>query len=75
MLRHEHLQELKKQVDNILLTLTNRQREVIYLKFYEDLTYEEIADMLQMQAVARLLSGRTLYKVLKALVIVPPFLY
>lgn len=49
LLRHEHLQELKRQVDNILLTLTNRQREVIYLKFYEDLTYEEIADMLQMQ--------------------------
>ncbi|MET7001405.1 RNA polymerase sigma factor [Chitinophaga defluvii] len=49
LLRHEHLLELKKQVDNILSTLTNRQREVIYLKFYEDLTYEEIADLLQMQ--------------------------
>jgi RNA polymerase sigma factor (sigma-70 family) len=48
LVKYEQLQDLKKQVDTILLTLTNRQREVVYLKFYEDLTYEEIADMLQM---------------------------
>ncbi|MNE93296.1 RNA polymerase sigma factor [compost metagenome] len=31
-----------------MVSLTNRQREAIFLRFYEDLSYEEIAELLEM---------------------------
>lgn len=41
--------ERKEKVDRLLAQLTNRQREAIYLRFYENLSYEEIATILEMQ--------------------------
>ncbi|CAN5403847.1 sigma-70 family RNA polymerase sigma factor [soil metagenome] len=38
--------EKKEKLQIILLSLSKRQREIIYLKFYEDLSYSQIADHL-----------------------------
>lgn len=43
IIEKEELQALKKQLDQASGFLTNRQREAIYLRFYEQLTYDEVA--------------------------------
>ncbi|NIG56958.1 RNA polymerase sigma factor [Chitinophaga sp. Cy-1792] len=52
LIRAERASELKQKVDKLLDTLTNRQREAIFLKFYEDLSYEEIGDILDINTTA-----------------------
>ena len=42
----------KEQVQKALQTLTPRQREAIFLRFYEGLTYEEVAMVLQITTKA-----------------------
>jgi RNA polymerase sigma factor (sigma-70 family) len=37
---------LKSRLLNTIATLTDRQKEAIFLKFYENLSYEEIADVM-----------------------------
>jgi RNA polymerase sigma factor (sigma-70 family) len=39
----------QEKLQNALLALTDRQREAIYLRFYQDLDYETIATTLQME--------------------------
>lgn len=39
--------ESKKRIQKALAELSNRQREIIYLKFYNNLDYEEIGELLQ----------------------------
>jgi RNA polymerase sigma factor (sigma-70 family) len=53
----EDHEEKKKQIDYVLHQLTPRQREIIYLKFYENLTNDQIAMVLAISrpAVANLL--------------------
>lgn len=38
---------LTSQIENMLAELTGRQREVIYLRYTQSLSYEEIANLLQ----------------------------
>lgn len=52
LVRKERLQELKIKVDKLVATLTNRQKEAIFLRFYEDLSYQEIAELLEMNVGA-----------------------
>lgn len=53
----EYTEEKKKQIGYVLHTLTPRQQEIIYLKFYENLTNDQIATVLAISrpAVANLL--------------------
>lgn len=53
----EHTEETKRQIGYVLHTLTLRQQEIIYLKFYESLTNDQIATVLGITrpAVANLL--------------------
>lgn len=37
---------LSNRIETLLLSLTNRQREAIYLRYMQDLSYEEIASLL-----------------------------
>jgi len=64
LIRAERASELKKKVDKLLDTLTNRQREAIFLKFYEDLSYEEIADILEINTTA---TYKLIYRALERL--------
>ena len=56
--------ELKIRVDKILKSLTNRQREAIYLRYMQELSYEEIAEMLNVtEKGARKLISRAMSRV------------
>ena len=48
---------LEQKLQQIMSQLPKRQREALYLRYYENLTYEEIADVmgLRRQAVANYL--------------------
>lgn len=45
--QEEERKEYARQIEHLLSLLTNKQREVIYLHFMQGLSYEEIAQMLQ----------------------------
>ena len=52
---------IKQQVDALLLNLTARQKEAIYLRFIQELEYEEIAEIMNItQHAARKLISRSL---------------
>lgn len=57
IISEESVVERERKITYILAQLTRRQREIIHLKFYEDLSNEEIADVLLISrgAVANLL--------------------
>ena len=53
----QHNNELKQKLHSALLSLTNREKELLQLKFFEDLDYEEIAERCQ-------ISKRTVYNII-----------
>lgn len=55
IMRKERLEQIKIQLRIALDKMTPRQREVIHLRFFEELSYEEIADIMG-------LSVKDLYK-------------
>ena len=50
--KNEELGMIKKEVDKALEKLTSRQREIIYYRFYMNLGFDEIADIMGMQVRA-----------------------
>lgn len=44
----EEQKELTRQIDGMMRCLTNRQREAVYLRFMQELEYDEIAIILQL---------------------------
>ena len=57
VVRQEHEQNARRLTE-LINTLSPRQKEVIYLRFYQNLSYDEIADFMQVnrQSVYNLLS-------------------
>lgn len=52
---------IKQQIDDLLSKLTARQKEAIYLRFMQELEYEEIAEIMDMtEHAARKLISRSL---------------
>lgn len=49
MIEGEDAQKLSAQINNAVSKLTNRQREIIYYRFYENLSFEEIGEIMSMQ--------------------------
>lgn len=56
--------ELQATIKNIINTLPPRQQEIIYLRFYEDLSYDEIADIMSININS---TYKLLYKALQNL--------
>jgi RNA polymerase sigma factor (sigma-70 family) len=57
----ESFHQIKQQVEQALEKLTSRQREIIYYRFYQDLGFDEIAEIMEMQVRATYkLSARAL---------------
>jgi len=50
--QNEHFQQIKQQIEEALDKLTPRQREIIYYRFYQDMGFDEIADIMNMQVRA-----------------------
>jgi len=69
MIEQENTQFQNKQILHILHQLTNKQRELIYLKYYNNLTIKEIAEVvgISYQGVLNGLS-KTMKKLKKVLV-------
>ncbi|GGM94052.1 DNA-directed RNA polymerase sigma-70 factor [Dyadobacter beijingensis] len=67
----------KQRIGTVLHTLTPRQREIIHLKFFEDLSHEQIAEVLEISrpAVANLLSQALRLFRAKWQTILPSFLF
>lgn len=47
LIRQEQLQQTRAVLQQALEAMTSRQREMIYLRFYEDLSYDQIAEMME----------------------------
>lgn len=61
IIQEEERAGIRKELNNILNRLTNKQREIIYLKYTECLSYDEISVLLDIdKASARTLLYRTL---------------
>ncbi len=46
LIMKEDAEEIRQKVENVLSRLTNRQREIIYLRYIQELSYEEIAEIM-----------------------------
>lgn len=64
LMRKERQAELQSALEKALSQMSNRQREMIYLKFYEDMSHEEIADTLGITVKG---SYKLLYRALDSL--------
>lgn len=61
MIEEEEENNIRKTIRTSIEKLSNRQKEIIYLKYTKDFSYDEIAEMLQIdKASARTLLYRTL---------------
>jgi RNA polymerase sigma factor (sigma-70 family) len=61
---NEEEQILQTQIKNVLQTLPARQQEIIYLRFYEGISYEEIAEIMSINVTS---AYKLLYKALNSL--------
>ncbi|NMB36615.1 MAG: sigma-70 family RNA polymerase sigma factor [Bacteroidales bacterium] len=52
MIRTEDLEEIAQKVEKILNSLTNRQKEIIYHRYINEYSYEEIAELMQISVPA-----------------------
>ncbi len=64
VIHRENSDEQKRQIAEVLNALPKRQKEAVYLKYYEDLSYEEVAAVMNLnyQSVVNLI-----YKAFKVL--------
>ena len=66
LIQDEDRDYIKKEVEKYLNLLTSRQREAIYLRFIQELSYEEIATLLDMSPHAvRKLTSRAILRIRK----------
>lgn len=57
LIESEHSSEMKLKLDKALTQLTNRQREAVFLRFFEELSYEEVSKLMQ-------ITVKALYKII-----------
>ncbi|HWJ27253.1 MAG TPA: sigma factor-like helix-turn-helix DNA-binding protein, partial [Flavisolibacter sp.] len=48
----EDAEKLSAEINKALMQLTNRQREIVYYRFYENLSFEQIGVIMEMQTRA-----------------------
>ena len=59
----EDSEEIKRKVENVLNNLTDRQREIVFLRYIQEHSYEEIAEIMNMTIESsRNLISRSLLK-------------
>lgn len=64
IIRNQQNDRQQRKLSRALKSLTNRQREAIYLKFYDNLSYEEVAEVLNTKTKA---SYKLIYRALSSL--------
>ncbi len=64
LIRDEDRVQIRNSIEKYLSCLTNRQREAVYLRFIQDLDYDEIAILLDMTPhAARKLTSRAIIRI------------
>ena len=64
LIAEQESQEKKRKVLAALDRLSNRQKEIIYLKYYQDLSYEEVSEIMNINYQA---ARNLLYQAIKSL--------
>lgn len=52
LIMEEDAEEIRQKVENVLNRLTDRQREIVYLRYIREQSYEEIAEIMQISVAA-----------------------
>lgn len=52
LINKEDSEEIRRKVEHVLSRLTDRQREIIYLRYIQEYSYEEIAELTQISVAA-----------------------
>lgn len=52
LIMKEDAEEIRQKVENVLDRLTDRQREIVYLRYIREQSYEEIAEIMQISVAA-----------------------
>lgn len=52
LIMEEDTKEILQKVENVLSRLTDRQREIVYLRYIKEQSYEEIAEIMQISVAA-----------------------
>ncbi|WP_352422561.1 sigma-70 family RNA polymerase sigma factor [Proteiniphilum sp.] len=52
LIMEEDVEEIRQKVENVLSRLTDRQREIVYLRYIREQSYEEIAEIMQISVAA-----------------------
>lgn len=52
LIMEEDAEEIRQKVENVLSRLTDRQREIVYLRYIKEQSYEEIAEIMQISVAA-----------------------
>lgn len=52
LIMEEDAEEIRLRVENVLNRLTDRQREIVYLRYIREQSYEEIAEIMQISVAA-----------------------
>lgn len=61
MIMEEEKEEIRKKIEKVLSGLTHRQREIIFLRYFHEYSYEEIAAIMQISVESsRNLLSRTI---------------
>jgi RNA polymerase sigma factor (sigma-70 family) len=61
MIMEEEKEEIRKKIEKVLSSLTHRQREIIFLRYINEYSYEEIAAIMQISVESsRNLLSRTI---------------
>jgi len=74
-IQKEDSEEISRKVENVLNRLSHRQREIIFLRYIQECSYDEISEIMQISvAASRNLVNRSLKRLKKAMLTLPQFL-
>lgn len=74
-IQKEDSEEIRLKVENVLNRLSHRQREIIFLRYIQECSYDEISEIMQISvAASRNLVNRSLKRLKKAMLTLPQFL-
>ncbi len=73
IIKEEENREQKERVLNAFSKLSNRQKEIIYLKYYQQLNYDEISEVMNINyQTARNLLHKSILSLRKLITLIAP---
>lgn len=76
LIMKEDAEEIRQKVENVLNRLTDRQREIVYLRYIREQSYEEIAEIMQISVAAcRNLISKSITKLKESSLLITLYLF